>query len=140
MVPHLTPPPPPPPAQPSAPQRFEISLPQLDALQAKLDAILEGRGVQTWYTLEQAWRLKFAGRAGEEGAISLQSIKNELAFQPRGGLPDTWQSNRKVWLEATIEAWLLVDDAGLAAYLKVTNPRRRIPDRIRDGLKKRVVV
>jgi hypothetical protein len=119
------------------PALIPIRLPQLEALDAKLDAILAGRTGQTWYTLEQAWRLKFAGRAGEEGAVSLSSIKMERALQPRGGIPDGWQSNRKTWKEESIEEWLLIDDAGLEAYLKVNNPGRRIPARIVQALAKR---
>lgn len=131
---------PPPAAGEGAPLQqalIPIRLPQIEALNAKLDAILEGRTGQTWYTLEQAWRLKFAGRAGDEGAISLSTIKTDMALQPCGGIPDGWQSNRKVWKESTVEEWLFVDDAGLEDYLKARNPRRRMPARIKQALAKR---
>jgi hypothetical protein len=123
-----------------SPQPISIRLPQLDRIEAMLIAALEGRAAQAWYTLEQAWRLKFASKAGEANAISLSSIKVEMAFQPKGGIPDGWQSNRKVWTEASVEEWLLIDDAGLEAYLKKHNPNRRVPARIKEALKNRVSI
>lgn len=122
-----------------APSAIPLVLPQLDEIMAKLDAVLAGRLPQAWYTLDQCWRLKFAAHAGKEGAIALGTIKNDPALQPRGGIPDDTQSNRKVWSAATVEEWLLVADAGLAAYLARVNPRRKVPDRIRDALAKRGV-
>jgi hypothetical protein len=133
------PPEPPPAAGAGAPLPvlIPIRLPQIEVLEAKLDAILEGRCAQTWYTVEQAWRLKFAGRVGEEGSISLSTVKSYQVLQPKGGVPDAWISNRKVWKEASVEEWLSVDDAGLEAYLKRYNPRRAVPLRIKQALARR---
>jgi hypothetical protein len=117
-----------------------LDLPQLARLERMLEAALEGRGGQAWYTLEQAWRRKFASSAGVEGAISLSSIKMDMALQPRGGVPDGWQSNRKVWKEESVEEWCLVDDGHLEEYLKKHNPNRRVPARIKEKLAARVPV
>ncbi len=117
-----------------------IRLPQLDIIEARLMAVLEGRHGQAWYTLEQAWRRKFASSAGDSGAISFGSVKNEQALQPKGGLPDAWMSNKKVWSEVTVEEWCLVDDASLESYLRKTNPIRKVPQRIKDALQRRPAI
>lgn len=108
---------------------LEISLPELTEIAAKLDAVLEGRTLQEYFTIEQAWRRKLAGQV-DEGAISLATLKNTRALQPRGGREDGWISNRRVWRAATIEEWLTVDDDGLADYLTRCGSVARIPDRI----------
>jgi hypothetical protein len=116
---------------------FSIHLPQLDAIQAMLEAVLlERRPRQAWYTLEQSWRRKHAAVI-EEGSISLQTFKNARAFQPKGGKEDGWISNRKVWKEDSIEEWLLIDDDGLADYLAKYGATCKIPDRITSAVKAR---
>lgn len=114
-----------------------LRLPQLDDIQAKLDAVLDKKSVgQAWYTLEQAWRRKHAAVI-EEGSISLQTFKNARAYQPKGGKEDGWISNRKVWTEESIEEWLLIDDDGLSDYLAKYGATCKIPDRITSAVKAR---
>ena len=114
-----------------------IKLPQLDQIKAMLEDVLEGRCRQEFYTLEQAWRRKYAAVV-EEGCISLHTFKNSRALQPRGGRQDTWISNRKVWTEATIEEWLTVDDDGLAGYLERCESSAPIPERIKLAVTNRI--
>lgn len=113
-----------------------LKIPQLDEIRDLVSRALEGRARQAFYTLPQAWRLKHAAVV-EEGAVSLETFKKNRALQPRGGVPDGWVSNRKVWTEASIEEWLAVTDDGLAAYLAKHNPAARIPDRIFEAVKRR---
>ena len=114
-----------------------LRLPQLDDIQAKLNAVLDKKSVgQAWYTLEQAWRRKHASVI-EEGAISLQTFKNSSAYQPKGGQEDGWISNRKVWTEESIEEWVLIDDNGLEDYLAKYGASCAIPNRITQAVKAR---
>lgn len=105
---------------------IHLHLPQLKRIEEMLSKALAGKPEQAWYTLEQAHARKY----GEGKGVSLQSVRNCLALQPRGGMPDGWQSGRKVWAAASIEEWLLVDDLGLPPYLEKHNPRVRVPERI----------
>lgn len=111
-----------------------IKLPQLERIESMLAAVIQERPAQAWYTLDQAWREKFG--TSPKG-ISLQTLRNCLALQPKGGLPDGWQSGRKAWTGATVAAWCLVDDTGLAAYLDRECPGRRVPERISAAIEKR---
>lgn len=115
---------------------LEIHLPELSEIVAKLDAVLEGRTLQEFFTIEQAWRRKFAGQV-DEGSISLATLKNTRALQPRGGKEDGWISNRRVWRAATVEEWLTVDDDGLADYLTRCGATARVPDRIVEAVRGR---
>jgi hypothetical protein len=113
-----------------------IRLPQLDAIAARLEEVLEGRPRQAWYTIEQAWRLKYAAVI-EEGAPSLDVVKKARALQPHGGVPDGWASGKKVWRDATILEWLEITDDGLPEYLAAYNPACEIPERIFEAIKRR---
>jgi hypothetical protein len=115
---------------------IELRLPQLEHIEQLLEQALEGRPKQAFYTLSQAWRLKHAAVI-EEGAPSLDTFKKSRAYQPKGGVPDGWVSNKKVWTDATIEEWLTVTDDGLTEYLKKYNPACQIPDRIYEAIKRR---
>jgi len=115
---------------------FSLRLPQLDLIQMQLAAVLDGRSLQEWYTVEQAWRRKHAAVI-EDGSISLATFKAARAFQPKGGREDGFISNRKVWREASIAEWLVVDDSSLAAYLAKYNPACKIPDRVQLAIKSR---
>ncbi|MFZ2635546.1 MAG: hypothetical protein WAX33_04315 [Rectinemataceae bacterium] len=111
-----------------------LQLPQLAEILGKLDAVIDGTG-QRWYTLEQAHTRKYGAL---HGGVSLATIRNTLAMQPRGGIPDGWQSGRKVWRADTIEEWCLVDDAHLGEYLLKHNPRVSVPKRILEANERHV--
>ena len=113
---------------------LSIKLPQLERIESMLVAVLQEKPAQAWYTLDQAWREKFGS---SPKGISLQTLRNCLALQPKGGVPDGWQSGRKAWKGATVAAWCLVDDTGLADYLERVCPGRRVPDRISVAIEKR---
>lgn len=83
-----------------------------------------------WFTLRQAWRLKFGGGWHEWGAIAYSTIQQTIALQPKGGKPDAWVSNRKVWCRETIDEWIKVTDETLADYLQIHNPSLTVPSRI----------
>lgn len=107
----------------------------ISELHTQMEAMAPAK--QTWYTLEQAWKMKYAGVAGEQGAIAYSTIRNDRSLQPRGGVPDAYSSNRAVWTYITIKEWLMVDDDGLEAYLAIHNPRRAVSARLTKGLRKR---
>lgn len=106
-----------------------LKLPQLEVIEQLLHAALDGSG-QRWYTLEQAHYKKHGALPG---GVSLKTIRNTLALQPRGGLPDGWISGRKAWREETIEEWCQIDDTNLEAYLRMYAPHLRVPKRIQKA-------
>ncbi len=101
---------------------------------------------QEWYNLEQAYRIKY-GRLEKTmngSAVvysfdgpSYNSIKQTLALQPAGGIPDGWGNQRKLWKHETVMEWIKVDDTGLEEYLKKVAPLVKVPDWIKQGLKKK---
>jgi hypothetical protein len=109
-----------------------IRLPQLDLIEDMLRAVIDGSG-QRWYTLAQAHQRKYGIM---KGGIALSTLKNCLAMQPKGGLPDSWISGRKVWSAATVEEWCKVSDENLADYLKIYAPHLRVPARIIESNKR----
>jgi hypothetical protein len=113
-----------------------IELPQLDEIRTMLEAVLEGRPRQEWFTLEQAWRLKYAALM-PEGAISYQTVRATRALQPCGGRPDGWASGKKIWKDATVQEWLAVCDDDLEEYLKKYGSGSPIPIRIHEAVKRR---
>ena len=113
-----------------------LYLPQLEKISEMLEAVLEGRPRQAQYTLEQAWKLKYAAVI-EEGSVSFQTFRRTRAYQPRGGIPDAYSSNRKVWFDSTIQEWLFICDDDLEAYLEIHNPTCEIPERIFESVKRR---
>jgi hypothetical protein len=117
----------------SDPAGLVIELPQLKRIESMLLAVLEERPAQAWYTLEQAWRVKYGS---SPKGVSLQTLRNCLALQPKGGLPDGWQSGRKAWTGPTVAEWCLVDDIHLGAYLDRVCPGRRVPTRIQTAVEK----
>jgi len=106
-----------------------LKLPQLEVIEQLLHAALDGSG-QRWYTLEQAHYKKHGALPG---GVSLKTIRNTLALQPRGGLPDGWISGRKAWRAETIEEWCQIDDTNLEAYLRMYAPHLRVPKRIQEA-------
>jgi len=106
-----------------------LKLPQLEVIEQLLHAALDGSG-QRWYTLEQAHYKKHGALPG---GVSLKTIRNTLALQPRGGLPDGWISGRKAWRAETIEEWYQIDDTNLEAYLRMYAPHLRVPKRIQEA-------
>lgn len=111
-----------------------IKLPQLETIEGLLRDALGGVG-QRWYTLAQAYRKKYGSIPG---GVSISSVRNSSALQPRGGRPDGWSSGRKIWSAQTIEEWCEVDDMHLAEYLAVCNPHVRVPDRIVEANKRHI--
>lgn len=109
-----------------------IRLPQLDLIENMLRAVIDGSG-QRWYTLAQAHQRKHGIL---KGGISFNTLRNTLAFQPKGGIPDSWISGRKVWSAATVEEWCKVHDENLADYLKKYAPHLRVPSRIVEANKR----
>jgi hypothetical protein len=87
-----------------------LDIPELDEIKDRLTRALEQRAVPEWYTLEQAYRLKFGD---PELGPSLCTIKRNRVLQPRAGIPDGWTQARKVWKRDTIETWCKVDDVCL---------------------------
>ena len=112
-----------------------LRLPQLSIIENLLRDALTGVG-QRLYTLEQAHTKKYGAIPG---GVSLSSIRNCLAMQPRGGIPDGWCSGRKVWYAATIEEWCGVDDQHLEEYLAVYAPHLHVPGRIIEANKRHVI-
>lgn len=112
-----------------------LRLPQLSVIENLLRDALTGAG-QRLYTLEQAHVKKYGSIPG---GVSISSIRNCLAMQPRGGIPDGWCSGRKVWYAATIDEWCQVDDQHLAEYLAVYAPHLRVPGRIIEANKRHVI-
>jgi len=112
-----------------------LRLPQLEIIENLLRAALDGTG-QRWYTLDQGYVRKFGS---SPGGISLSSLRNCLAMQPRGGVPDGWISGRKVWRTETIEVWSMVDDQHLEEYLAAYAPHLRVPTRILEANKRHVI-
>lgn len=112
-----------------------LKLPQLEVIEGLLRDAL-GKSGQRWYTLDQAYRRKYGSIPG---GISKATVRNCIALQPRGGIPDGWSSGRKVWRSETIEEWLEVDDSTLADYLAIHNPGVRVPERIIEANKRHVV-
>jgi DNA-binding transcriptional MerR regulator len=115
--------------QPSMMPGLVLKLPQLEVIEQLLHAALDGSG-QRWYTLEQAHYRKHGALPG---GVSLKTIRNTLALQPRGGIPDGWISGRKAWRAETIEEWCQIDDSNLEAYLKMYAPHLRVPKRIQEA-------
>jgi hypothetical protein len=93
---------------------------------------LEQSGKHYWYTLPQAFRSKF----GLDG-VAFSSICNCQALQPRGGIPDAWQSGKKTWTQDTVDEWCKIDDLRLQSYLDRVAPGRRAPARIRSRFQDR---
>lgn len=112
-----------------------LRLPQLEIIENLLRSALDGSG-QRWYTLEQAHTRK---HGAIPGGVSLNTIRNCLALQPRGGIPDGWSSARKVWNASTIEEWCQVDDQHLAEYLAAYAPHLRVPGRIIEANKRHMM-
>ena len=112
-----------------------LNLPQLAVIENLLLDALNGTG-QRWFTLEQAHVRK---HGAIPGGVSLSSVRNSLAMQPRGGIPDGWISGRKVWLAETIAEWCKVDDQHLEEYLAVYAPHLRVPGRIIEANKRHVM-
>lgn len=113
---------------------------RLEALQQNLSEIMQlvqavaHKGYDHyWHTLDQAISTKFGS---EDDGISRNTVKNTLALQPRGGIPDGWVSGRKVWTTETIIAWCKVDDCSLQIYLDATCPGRQVPKRIAQSLRR----
>ena len=67
--------------------------PELNEIKDMLVRALEQRAVPEWYTLEQAYRLKFGD---PELGPSLWTIKRNRALQPRAGIPDEWMQFRNI--------------------------------------------
>lgn len=111
-----------------------LRLPQLEVIENLLRAALDGTG-QRWYTLEQAHTRK---HGSIPGGVSLATVRNSLALQPRGGIPDGWISGRKVWRTETVDEWCKVDDQHLGEYLAVYAPHLRVPGRILEANKRHV--
>lgn len=112
-----------------------LRLPQLEIIEQLLRAALNGTG-QRWYTLEQAHTRK---HGAIPGGVSLSTVRNCLALQPRGGIPDGWASGRKVWRADTIEEWCKMDDTTLPEYLAAYAPHLRVPSRIIEANKRHVL-
>ena len=109
-----------------------IRLPQLDLIEDMLRAVIDGSG-QRWYTLAQAHQRKHGIL---KGGIAFNTLRNSLALQPKGGIPDAWISGRKVWTSETVEEWCKVNDENLVDYLKKYAPHLRVPSRIIEANKR----
>jgi hypothetical protein len=117
-----------------SPVSIAVHLPQLDRIEALLISRLVATQVQGWHTQRQAWTAKFGDTPG---GVSYNTLRNCPAMQPHGGIPDGWQSGRKVWSTETVEEWIKVDDSGLQAYLDRVCPGRKAPARIMSRLARR---
>jgi hypothetical protein len=118
---------------PSMTPEVTLNLPQLTKILNTLESMNLDKHGQHWYTLTQACAFKFGEKPK---GISTHTIRTCCALQPRGGIPDAFQSNRKVWEASTIERWCLVTDETLEEYLKEVCPGRMIPERIARALAK----
>lgn len=112
-----------------------LKLPQLEYITELLEVALGAVG-QRWYTLKQAHAKKYGAA---EGGVSLATVRNSIAFQPRGGIPDAWHSGVKTWSAETIDEWCQVDDLHLEEYLARHNPRVRVPSRIIESNRRRLM-
>ena len=121
--------------KPPAVPGLYLKLPQLEYMTELLEVALGSVG-QRWYTLRQAHAKKYG--AGE-GGVSLATIRNSIAMQPRGGIPDAWHSGNKTWAAETIDEWCMVDDLHLEEYLARHNPLVSVPERIRENNRRRLM-
>lgn len=124
---------PPPVPAPMVPGLY-LKLPQLEYITELLEVALGAAG-QRWYTLEQAHAKKYGA---SNGGVSLATVRNSIAMQPRGGIPDGWHSGKKTWSAASIDEWVQVDDLHLEDYLARHNKHVRVPQRIREANKRHV--
>lgn len=111
-----------------------LDFPQLDKIAEMLERALAKTATAEWYTIEQAYVAKFGN---PEHGPAMSTFKDNLALQPRGGIPDGWQQSKKAWRRETVGKWLCVDDTTLADYLAECSPGKKIPPFIEKALSKR---
>ncbi|TAH55176.1 MAG: hypothetical protein EWM51_03585 [Treponema sp.] len=111
-----------------------LEIPEINEIKDMLERALRGQAAPEWYTLEQAYALKYGS---PDLGPSLVTIKKCRALQPCGGKPDGWQQSKKVWRRETVSRWAQVTDETLAAYLADVAPEMKVPDFIASGLLKR---
>lgn len=114
-----------------------LEVPELKEMKVMLEAALRGQSVPQWYTLEQAYVVKYGS---PEHGPSLLTIKRNSGLQPAGGKPDGWQQSRKAWTRETVEEWARLDDSRLEKYLEETAPGVKVPEFISASLKKRAMM
>lgn len=111
-----------------------LEVPEITEIKEMLERVLRGHAAPEWYTLEQAYALKYGS---PELGPSLVTIKKCRALQPAGGYPDGWQQSKKVWKRETVERWAKVSDETLELYLTDVAPGMKVPEFIENGIRKR---
>lgn len=111
-----------------------LEVPEITEIKEMLERVLRGQIAPEWYTLEQAYAVKYGS---PELGPSITTIKKSLALQPAGGRPDGWQQSKKVWRRETVERWAKVSDETLETYLAEVAPSMKVPEFISNGILKR---
>ncbi|MCD1654738.1 hypothetical protein K7J14_08465 [Treponema zuelzerae] len=111
-----------------------LEVPEITEIKEMLERALRGQSAPEWYTLEQAYAVKYGS---PELGPSILTIKKNTALQPAAGRPDGWQHSKKAWKRETVERWARVSDETLGQYLSEVAPGERVPEFIAAALQKR---
>jgi hypothetical protein len=112
----------------------ELRIPQLDDIQEMLAQALAQRPTQKWFTGAQAYAAKFGS---PETGPAMSTYKKNPGLQPAGGIPDGWLHGIKMWRRETIDRWMAVNDDSLEAYLAEVAPSVRVPQFVKESIRKR---
>jgi hypothetical protein len=80
----------------------------VDTMKALKAELVPAKDRKRWYNLKEATALKGG---------NYNTVKSNPKLQPKGGKPDAFLHNRKVWSIQSVEEWILITDENRTRYL-----------------------